>query len=168
MTGHYLNLQHPATCSGNLTAWHYCYYSGSITRTTTYSVTLNVWRPRGDGVTFDRVDRTFLNIELSPAGGTSELLICDTHAEPDPVAVQPGDVIGFYSAPFPGTPLYITSENVPGFTLHEDTRSSISAFFSPTITRNDTIEVPLGLHLTADIGRIFSCLIQFCHIAHSS
>ena len=152
MTGHYLNLRHPATCSGNLTTWHYCFYSGSITRTTTYSATLNVWRPRDDGITFDRIHRTFLNVDLSPAGGSSEL-ICGTHAETDPVTMQPGDVIGFYSVTFPGTPLYITSEDVPGFTLHEDTRNGVTAFFSPTITRNNTIEVPLGLHLFADIGR---------------
>ena len=154
VTGHYLNLQYPATCSGNLTTWRYCYYSSSITRITTYSVVFNVWRPRSDGITLDRIGRTFLNVELGPDGVQSGLLICDTHTETAQVTVQPGDVVGFYSATFPGTPLHITSENVPGFTLHEDTRNDVTAFFSSTITRTDTNEVLLGLHLSADIGRM--------------
>ena len=97
--GNYINLRYPAPCSGNLTTWRYCYYSSSITEDQTYTVTFRVWRPRGDGTTFDRIHDNRFSIPLT-AGGQSAAFICDTYTESRYVPVEVNDVIGFLSFPF--------------------------------------------------------------------
>ena len=151
-TGSYINLQHPAPCSGNLTTWRYCYYSSSITEDQTYTVRFRVWRPRGNGTTFDRIHDNSLSIPLT-AGSQSVAFVCNTYAESQYVPVEVDDVIGFFSTTFLSNPLYITSQDVPNFTLFQDTRF-LSAFASTVNTNEDLNQLSLGLHLSADIGKL--------------
>ena len=152
-TGNYINLQYPALCSGNLTTWRYCYYSSSITEDETYTVIFRVWRPTGDGTTFDRIHDNSFSIPLT-AGGQSAAFICDTYTESQYVPVEVNDVIGFFSTTFFGNnPLYITSQDVPDFTLFQDTRF-LGVFATTVNASEDLNQLSLGLHLSADIGKL--------------
>ena len=45
-TGHFLDLSQPATCSGNLVAWHFCYYANTVMPNEVLGITFRVWRPQ--------------------------------------------------------------------------------------------------------------------------
>ena len=53
--GLYIDVDHPAPCSGELTAWHYCYYEPFATRRITYTVQLGVWRLNPQSNLFSKV-----------------------------------------------------------------------------------------------------------------
>ena len=44
--GHYLDLDQPATCSGKLVAWHFCYYANTVSPGNVLAITFRVWRPQ--------------------------------------------------------------------------------------------------------------------------
>ena len=44
--GHYLDLDQPATCSGKLVAWHFCYYANTVSPGSVLAITFRVWRPQ--------------------------------------------------------------------------------------------------------------------------
>ena len=114
-------------------------------------MTFCVWRPRGDGTTFDRIHDNCFSIPLT-AGGQSAAFICNTYTESRYVPVEVNDVIGFLSFSFLSNLLYITSQDVPNFTLFQDTRF-IGIYASTIDTSKDLIQLSLALHLSADIGK---------------
>ena len=156
-TGNFLNLQSPSPCSGNLTAWTYCYHSSSVIEDGRYSLTFRVWRQSAtDSSRYDRVHQYFLSVDLQ-ASSISEPFVCETVSlTPDEYfAVETKDVLGFFSTTFFSRPLYITSDDVIGYTLHEDNRNSFEQFNAQSITMSDMLELQaVGLHLSANIGEL--------------
>ena len=41
--GTYLNTDHPVMCEGNITKWHFCYYTQHLTHASRLNMTLAVW-----------------------------------------------------------------------------------------------------------------------------
>ena len=111
----YLDTEHPATCSGNVTSWTVCYYrpDGSIERDV-FLATYAVYRRSetvGSGgestVTFRRVTPTFTAIRVSedlPVNNLRDGKIGDgftcyndivhSNESTDPVTIEAGDVVG--------------------------------------------------------------------------
>ena len=155
--GQYLDFGHPATCTGNLTAWHYCYYAADITESDTYTVEFRIWR-MGNGNSFDRIHNYLLSMEIDPLSN-NETLICETATLnlSTPLDVQENDILGAYiplTRILGGRRLNIVARDTADFGLFVDTRSAGTAFTSTTLrTNNLEMRTTLGLHLYADIGK---------------
>ena len=148
--GQYVNLDSPATCSGNLTAWHYCYYRSSIDSTsTTYSLWFRVWRKNG-GNTYDLVSNYTVAGSPNRAAGN---VVCEDVllAENEFTAVEEGDVIAVY-IPFSLDTVSVLPFRPTTGRVHHDTRGS-SAFLENQFQRNEDLnrDIALGMHLYADI-----------------
>lgn len=148
--GQYVNLNDPASCSGNLTAWHFCYYRSSIDTTApTYSVYLRVWRNR-QGNTYNLVSTA--EVRGNPNQNAGDLVCVDaTLTEDQYIPVQQGDVIAVYLPFTIPTVSVLASEPAVVQELHQDMRGS-TAFSSTEFRRSDLrIVNTYGLHLQADI-----------------
>ena len=146
--GQYVNLNNPATCSGNLTAWHFCYYRSSIdTGSLMYSIYLRVWR-NVQGNTYNLISNA--EVRGSPNLNAGDVICIDALiAEDQYVQVEQGDVIAVYM-PFTIPTVSILASAVVQ-ELHQDMRGSV-AFSATQFNRNDLrIVNTYGLHLQADI-----------------
>ena len=152
----YINLDNPAQCRGNLTAWHLCYYPRATTDDT-FSVQLRVWRPT-QGSLYSRLSSAEVNLTPSPSSGQEPLVCVDIPlAVKDYVQVERDDVIGIY---IPDSLLsnvavvgVFNNPPPPGVGIHRDSRSSLITFISGSVGRSDLIRLrTAGLHLYADIG----------------
>ena len=154
----YINLDNPAQCRGNITAWHLCYYPRA-TSDESFSVQLRVWRPTR-GSLYTRLSSAEVTV-TPPNGGSNgeELLICEdiTLAAEDYIQVEPDDVIAIYipesSSSTVSTVGVFNNPPPPGAGIHRDSRSSLITFISSSFERSDLIMLrTVGLHLYADIG----------------
>ena len=150
--GQLVNLNNPATCSGNLTAWHFCYYRSSIDNdSSTYQIYFNVWR-NVQGNSYELVSR--IQIQGSPDLNAGNVICVDANLSEDQyVPVEQGDVIAVYT-PFtlPTVSVLALQPAVPQ-ELFQDTRG-VSAFSANQFSRNDLRpENMYGLHLQADISK---------------
>lgn len=149
-SGQYINLDSPAVCSGNLTAWHYCYYRSSIDSTSlTYSLWFRVWRNSG-GNTYSLVSTYPVDDVPNRAAGN---VICEDIflAENEFIAVEEGDIIAVYIPFSLDTVSVLAFRPSSGQRVHQDTRGS-GAFFQNQFQRNDlNRDISLGMHLYADI-----------------
>ncbi len=57
MTGTlFLDIDHPAPCSGRITAWHFCHFAQQrILLSREFTALLQVWRPMAGTDTYERV-----------------------------------------------------------------------------------------------------------------
>ena len=161
--GQYLDFGHPAPCTGNLTAWHFCYYAADISLTSdgevrTYVVEFRVWRTV-DGNSFSRVHVDRLTMAIAPPSN-GQTLICETATLSPPLDVLTNDILGVYvfTTNTLGEPLHIIARDTSDFGVRFDTRDNGSLDFIPfnsdTVNINDLENRPtLGLHLYADIGQ---------------
>lgn len=148
--GQYVNLNDPATCSGNLTAWHFCYYRSSIdTGSSMYNIYLRVWR-NVQGNTYNLVSNAA--VRGSPNLNVGDVICIDALiAEDQYVQVEQGDVIAVYIPFTIPTVSILASQPAVVQELHQDTRGS-AAFTATEFSRNDLrLESTYGLHLQADI-----------------
>ena len=160
VSGQFVNLNDPATCSGNLTAWHFCYYRSSIDNDSSiYQLYFKVWR-NVQGNSYALVST--IKIQDSPVLN-SENVICMYVPLPvdQYVPVERGDVIAVY------TPFTLPTVSVlamqPAVTqeLYQDTRG-ISAFDATRFSRSDLRpENMYGLHLQADISKYLAKCLHF-------
>ena len=153
----YINLNNPAQCRGNITAWHLCYYPRATTDET-FSVRLRVWRPTR-GSLFSQLSSA--EVTLTPTNSGEELLVCEdmTLAAEEYIQVEHDDVIGIYipesSFSSVSTVGVFNNPPPPGVGIHRDSRSSIITFISSSVERRDLVMLrTAGLHLYADIGII--------------
>ncbi len=152
--GQYVNLNEPASCSGNLTAWHFCYYRDSIDTTSTiYTIFLRVWR-KVQGSRYSLVSTA--EVRGTPNQNAGDIICVNaTLTEDQYVSVEQGDVIAVY-LPFtiPTVSLLASGPAVPQ-ELHQDMRGS-TAFSATELRRSDLTAVTIyGLHLQADIGKLY-------------
>ena len=154
----YINLNNPAQCRGNLTAWHLCYYPRA-TSDGAFSVRLRVWRPAASqGSLYSRHSSAEITITPSLNSG-EELLVCEdiTLAAEDYIQVERDDVIGIYipesSFSSVSTIGVFNNPPPPGAGIYRDRRSSLITLISGSVERSDLVMLrTAGLHLYADIG----------------
>ena len=150
--GQYLDFGQPATCTGSLTAWHFCYYAADIAESATYLVFFQIWR-MVDEDNFDRIHNYELSMAIDqPSNG--ETLICETATLNTPLNVQENDILGAY-IPFTSfffggrLPLHIIASDTADFGL-----STGGNIVSETVSTNELeSRTTFGLHLYADIGK---------------
>lgn len=150
--GQFLDLQHPSSCNGNITAWHFCYYtSGVSVSTDTFSLWFRVWRPERAGVlrlVHDyQVSSTIDSLDTELPFDCGNIVL----QESDYLEVEEDDIIGVYTS-MRSTNVPIIGQNAPAESvLHFDRRNN---FDSDTVRRRDLSETPsLVLHLYAHIGK---------------
>ncbi len=146
----FLDLQHPVPCTGNITAWHYCYYTSEVIQSNVvHSVYLRVWRPAGP-TSWDLVYDT--RLEVTSESG-SPVLCSDIVLRGDQrFVVEAGDVLAVY-LPLLRERLPVVAEGVPFSLLHMDTRRDVLPFTSQTVQEDDLREVSsLALNVYAEIG----------------
>ena len=152
--GQYLDLQHPAPCTGNLTAWHFCFYTSSVVEGNLYSIYFRVWRPT-NGNAWKHVHQYQLNLRAGgQSGSNTGLLVCENVAlnPQEYFRVQQNDILGVY-LPVLVNSLPIIAEDVRGSQLYYDTRQNFEPFTDDRVQRNNLREILLlALHLDADIG----------------
>ena len=165
--GQYIDLLHPVQCSGNLTAWHFCYYSEDIQDDGSYIVYFRVWRP-ADETNLDRVYQRTQELDLDESD-SDEFVCVDVPLDPDNYfEVVENDRLGVYVATL-GRPLHIISSGTTGFGLFQDIRNGFLQFFSQDAATSDLEEMTdLGLHLYADIGKgTFFLSLHLCFSLHA-
>ena len=89
-TGFFMNDASPATCSGTLTQWRYCYYTGQTQNGAT--ARLDLYRNVGTN-SYDLVSGSVTLVTVSSVP-SSPSFVCGAVAPPQNVAVMPGDIIG--------------------------------------------------------------------------
>ena len=160
--GQYIDLLHPVQCSGDLIAWHFCYYSEDIQDDDTYIVYFRVWRP-ADANNFNRVHEHTQEMDLDESD-SNEFVCMDVPLDPDNYfEVVENDRLGAYvkRTNINGRPLHIISSGTTGLGLFRDTRGGgfdFTPFTSEVVATSDLEEMTdLGLHLYADIGKGIYC-----------
>ena len=88
--GFFMNDASPATCSGTLTQWRYCYYTGQTQNGAT--ARLGLYRNVGTN-SYDLVSGSVTLVTVSSVP-SSPSFVCGAVAPPQNVAVMPGDIIG--------------------------------------------------------------------------
>ena len=89
-TGFFMNDASPATCSGTLTQWRYCYYTGQTQNGAT--ARLGLYRNVGtDSYELVSGSETLVTVSSVPS---SPSFVCGAVAPPQNVTVMPGDIIG--------------------------------------------------------------------------
>lgn len=174
--GNYLDLNHPAQCPGNVTAWYFCHYPGTYSIQTegyVYRAFFRIWRLT-DGqdcmyslfyehiqlatVDYTDIEEQFLCVNVSLSGRN--------------VTIKKGDVIGVLipdlsSLAIPG--LSMIANNVEGYGLFRETRPL--TFENISIYTSSLQEQPsLGLHLHIHVtyGQFspnttpIECLVRTC------
>lgn len=150
----YINLDHPATCRGNLTMWHFCYYPGNDD---TFTIEFRVWRATRGRSLFTRIhsdERTITSIR----GSLNQLvLICEDIplTEDEYIHIEPNDVVGIHIPLFSSVSAVGMYQSPPdGVGVYRDGRSTLSTLLSSSAERNDLTELPTAsLHLYADISK---------------
>ena len=156
-TGFFMNDASPATCSGTLTQWRYCYYTGQTQPGAT--ARLGLYRNVGtDSYELVSGSVTLVTVSSVPS---SPSFVCGAVAPPQNVAVMPGDIIG---ACLPSASNAIALLSDVSQNMLEEARSSISTcdtlLQSTTNLGANTDWTPRShlLHVYADIGETTSCI----------
>ena len=160
--GLYLDVDHPAVCSGSITAWHFCHYAPWLFSSATYSALFQVWRETTSG-NYTKVFEVPQEGDI-PRRQRQFLCVDITLAESEYVSVTQGDVLGVY---MPGTRgLRMIAMDQTGNRLHHSP-AVLDVSQLTQITLDSTQEmIDHALHLTADIGtcatNCFQYLIHQC------
>lgn len=154
VSGQYLDHNRPFTCSqGHLTAWHYCFYTSTITESGIYQAFFRVWRPTTQS-DFTLIHSHHLAVPINHnILSTNTTLRCDTEVlEADEyVSVLRGDILGVYMPNM--SPLYVTFTGGVSSRIYYDTRGQRLAETEKSVSVRSLRESPrLGIHLYADIG----------------
>lgn len=153
----YVDMQHPLTCSGFITAWHMCFYTDNIVSNTNYRVYLRVYRNNSDSQ-LEQVHQVVKDIPLNPQQLGSNTFMCmsDILNEGDYLSVSAGDYLATY-IPTVSQPLQIVGNNVSKSFLYRDTRDLVPSFTFTRVGFSDLEAIDGGfLHLRADVGKCLS------------
>ena len=155
-SGQFINLDLPAVCRGNLTAWHFCYYPDN--RENTFSVNFRIWRPRGRRL-LTRIHSDERTITSLGVRNNQSVLSCEdiTLTEENYVQIEPNDVVGIYIPLFSdisAVGMYQSPQEGAG--VYRDKRSTLSILLDSesSVERNDLMQLKTAiLHLYADISK---------------
>ena len=162
LAGFFMNDASPATstCSGTLTQWRYCYYTGQTQPGAT--ARLGLYRNVGTN-SYELVSGSVTLVTVSSVP-SSPSFVCGAVAPPQNVAVMPGDIIG---ACLPSASNAIALLSDVSQSMLQEPKSK--AFSSPTCdeilqsttnlgSNNDWFPRSHLLHVYADIGETTSCI----------
>ena len=155
--GNYLDLNHPAQCRGNVTAWLFCHYPQTYSIQTqgyVYRAFFRIWRPTDStGYMYSLIYEHIQTTAVDNNDIDEEFLCVNVSLSGRNVAVKKGDVIGvlipdFSSLAIPG--LSMIANNVEGYGLFRQTQP-LSYENIPIYTSSLQEEPFLGLHLHTDV-----------------
>ena len=156
-SGQFINIDRPAKCHGNITAWHFCYYPSSVLSTdvNTFVVWFRIWRP----TTGNSYQLIFNFQKFGITVERRDSIECET-TEAQNVTIQPGDVIGIYM------PDAISTVSALAFDppaeqagVFMDTRGDTVQLLSVGIQqRNLARRSNIGLHLYASTSKCINSL----------
>lgn len=156
--GQYLDLQNPLTCSGNLTAWHFCYYTAAMppadfsSHNTFHWAWLRVWRRVNSSVLFHQIHNHRVRLR-NESPNTS--FVCQDEVLSEPGSIQAGDILGVYLPVTPVLPVPVIGQGINGYSLFHDTRENTIAFSSTTLTTDSLVmQNNFVLHVDAEIGKL--------------
>ena len=146
-----MDLEYPLTCSGNIIAWHFCYYTDNTTSSQELHVYLRVYRYQSPThlIQIHQV-ATYLELE-----DNSHSFLCTSEnlSQEEYLSVQAGDYLAAY-IPILTEPLQIVGNEVPQSALFRDTRIFPQPFTLSTVPLSELERVEGGfLHLQADVGK---------------
>ena len=150
-SGQFFDFSHPVTCGGNITTWHFCYYTSTVASDRRYSLWFRVWR-QISGNNFNLVGETAVRRE-APTDITSVVICEDAMLDVDAyISVMEGDILAVY-VPFTLSTVSIIGSGVSGSSLHADNRNLLSVFQGTTVNRQDNTDrmSGLALYLYSDI-----------------
>ena len=160
-TGFFMNDASQATCSGTLTQWRYCYYTGQTQPGAT--ARLGLYRNVGtDSYELASGSVTLVTVSSVPS---SPSFVCGAVAPPQNVAVMPGDIIG---ACLPSASNAIALLSVwPGRILKVPKSEHFSSPTCDTLLQSASsdgnwTEHSYVLHMYADIGEIQHAFTPVC------
>ena len=90
LAGFFVSVASPATCSGTLTQWRYCYYTGQTQPGATARLGLYTNTKEDD---YELVSGSVTLVTVSSVP-SSPSFVCGAVAPPQNVTVMPGDIIG--------------------------------------------------------------------------
>lgn len=150
----FVDMQHPLTCSGYITAWHMCFYTDNIVSNTDYRVYLRVYRNNSNSQ-LERVHQVVKDIRLNSqqVRGNSFVCMSDFLNEGDYLNVSAGDYLATY-IPTVSQPLQIVGNNASKSFLYRDARDLLPSFTLRIVEFSDLEVIDGGfLHLHADVGK---------------
>ena len=164
VSGTYLNTMNPAQCSDHITKWHYCYYqTSSLRASTTYSMTVAVWRFDSQTNMYNVVQGSTRTMTLQPIQTLAKIFcIEETLSESDYVQVMQGDVIGVVLPS--SNPIPVVGTNAgSNYALqrHSQNSNAINLLNSEFSMQSQAV-----LHLYASIGECYN--LPFSGVASSS
>ena len=92
-SGTYLNTRHPVMCAGNISKWHFCYYTQYLTHASRLNMTVAVWSSYEGSYAF--YPGRFTRISLIH-NHTLAKVFCVEHSlsREDYLPVSHGDIVG--------------------------------------------------------------------------
>ena len=161
-TGFFMNDASPATCSGTLTQWRYCYYTGQTQPGAT--ARLGLYRNVGTN-SYDLVSgsETLVTVSSVPS---SPSFMCGVVAPPQNVVVMSGDIIGACLPSANNVDAIVLLSDVSQDMLEEPKQNIFSSSTCDTLlqstnnlgSNSDWWSRSHLLHVYADIGETTSCI----------
>ena len=149
MSGIYLNIEHPAECSGSLIAWRFCHYSPLLLFEAKYSASIQIWRQTSTDIYTRIVDST-QEYDIIPEKNDFS---CHDVSLELPVRVEKGDVFGIHLPSVRG--LRMVSRSKPGeeLLLDELEGENDAQFVKQLSTTSMQKLTQQVLHLSGVIGK---------------
>ena len=149
VSGIYLNVEHPAECSGSLIAWRFCHYSPLLIFEATYSASIQIWRQTST----DIYTRIAVNTQEDDIIPENKEFSCHDVSLELPVRVEKGDVFGIHLPSVRG--LRMVSRSKPGdkLLLDELEGESDALFVKQLSTTSMQKLTQHVLHLSGVIGK---------------
>lgn len=147
--GLYLDIDHPAACSGRIIAWNFCHYAPWLFSSTTYSALFQVWRETSSR-NYTKVFEVSRDVDI-PRRQVQFLCQNVILQESNYINVDEGDVLGLYMPVTRG--LRVIALNYIGNSLHHHVAVA-DATKQIQVDLDSTQEMlSQALHLTAVIGK---------------
>ena len=157
--GQYLNLKNPLNCSGNLTGWHYCFYTTAtpFSPNTSYWAWFQIWREVGSSFQLQKVFNH--QVQFSGFSSNNYTFVCQeiVVSNSDSFSVQVGDILGVYLPASPEQPIPVIGWDMnTTHSIFYDCQNHSTTFLNETININ-SLENRTGLiiHVDALIGNFY-------------
>ena len=154
LSGLFLNVDLPATCSGAIMTLRTCFYPQECTQNFSNTVNFTMWRPVGNG-TFQLVSNSSFSILLTRPEEATYDFVCQSWklSEATTIYVEKGDVMGIMDmgagctllrSNVPFHALYHLADNMPQLEVHQSQLDTLTEY---------------AFYITAGIGKIARVLM---------
>ncbi len=151
----FLDINHPAPCSGTVTMWHVCYYEPSSTQPSTdFTALFYIWRPIENTEFYRPVVQTSHTVNIFNPENNENFECTDINFDAV-ILIEEGDILGAYIPGVNG--LRVVSDGLSGENRLQFINSGPDV---NSVTTSETAQLLTGheLHLTADIGEYLNCV----------